>query len=144
MDGQFSRGFADDETAIIGPQYSGSAASLRIAIDKEGRRRKTSFEVAGVTGTYLAVEQLTRTTANTSAQVNYLSFDDSPDFDIRKLVIRLAESGYDTRRFALLTEDNTVFAETGKRGSWGITGSLGADWRSVNIWRTGDTKDFLS
>ncbi len=116
IDGQFSRGATDDETAIVGPQYSGSAASLRTAINKEGRRRKTSFEVAGVTGTYLAVEQLTRTTANKSAQVNYLSFDDSADFDIRKLVMRLAESGYDTRRFALLTEDNTALGNAVSSG----------------------------
>jgi len=107
---RFSRGHRSGATAIIGPMYSGSAASLRIAIETEMRRRPQDFQfdVAGATGTFLALNQLTAGRSVTKPRVSYLSFDQDGHFDEETFVNRLKSSGYDLNSVALLTEDNTA------------------------------------
>lgn len=116
---QFSTG-PYGSVAIIGPQYSGSAASLRAGIETV-RQKSTwtgaEFEVTGATTTLLPAEQLETGTS----KVHFLSFADNWDYGIQTFVRHLSGSGYDIERVALLVEDNTAAASS-------ATGSI-ADWK---------------
>ena len=106
--GQFSTGAAG-HLSIIGPQYSGSAASLRAGIDavqKNQRLGATEFEVTGASTTRLPVRQL----ESSSLGIPYLSFGDNRDYDTEALIRRIDLSNYDRERVALLVEDNTAFS----------------------------------
>ena len=121
--GRFSRG-RNGQVAIIGPMYSGSAASLAAGIKtaKAANPDLPDFEVSGATGTKLPFEQLV--TSTNGPHIHYLSFGDNGDYETAKLfddhgVFR--DSGYDLKRVALLIEDNTAY------GSWTAKTRTGAD-----------------
>jgi hypothetical protein len=104
---RFARG-RDGRVAIVGPTYSGAAASLGAAIAAaQGDRSdlsRTQFEVSGATSTDQPV-------LREAPNVHYLSFQDNNDYDVRTFVSRLNRSGYDSQSvlaLALLIEDNTT------------------------------------
>jgi hypothetical protein len=101
--GEFSRGRGTSRVAIIGPNFSGSAASLEAGIETAASKDQR-FEAAGATATKRALEELTAT-----KNINFLSFGDYTDYDIRKLFgVYFRASGYALERVALLVEDNTT------------------------------------
>jgi hypothetical protein len=104
----FSRG--NGRVAIIGPMYSGSAASLRAGIQKAQRMypKLTEFELAGSTATQGAVDAFTE-----APTIPFLSFGDNTDYEIKKLTDPdgfFQTSGYLPERVALLIEDSTAYA----------------------------------
>ena len=115
----FSTGKSPQEksrVAIVGPTFSGSAASLRAAIDAAAGvagLHADEFHVAGDTYTSIPLDQLTRGgKINTPAQpaISYLSFGYDSDYANRTFLRHLEKSGYDLARVALLIEDNTAYA----------------------------------
>lgn len=106
-------------TAIIGPLYSGSAASLRMAVETEAKRRAqtTRFEITGATGTALALKRLSTGASRVNPRIQYLSFDQNGEYDEKTFLDRLSISGYDLHRVALLTEDNTALGNTVSSGN---------------------------
>jgi hypothetical protein len=106
---QFSRG-RDGHVAIIGPLYSGSAASLRAGIETAHGNPKldaVKFDVTGATSTRLPVEQLTP--KNDTLPIHYRSFENNRDYGAKTFSGRLSDvSGYDLGRVTMLVEDNTA------------------------------------
>lgn len=114
LGGRFSSG-REGRVAIIGPQYSGSAASLRVAIETahaDPQFTADEFDVTGETATQLSVTQLT-TNLPDNLTISYQSFDTDIAHATKMLFAdRLAlASGYDLRRAVLLVEDNTVLGD---------------------------------
>ncbi|HUE04178.1 MAG TPA: hypothetical protein VMR62_31805 [Bryobacteraceae bacterium] len=92
---------------IIGPQFSGSAASLRAAIDvarKIPGLRATSLEVTGATTTPVPMGQL----GPPDPSIRFMSFASDRNYDIDLLLKSLGNSGYGTERVAVLVEDDTA------------------------------------
>jgi hypothetical protein len=121
----YSRG-ADGGVAIIGPMYSGSAASLRAGI--ETAREKTDrslagkeFNVIGSTGTMLSVSQLKAKGLSGDSHIDFYSFDSHSNYEQDILLKQLAESGYDLARVAKLIEDNTALGSI-------VTSHPAPDW----------------
>jgi hypothetical protein len=110
LKGRFSTG-ADGRVAIVGPIFSGSAASLHAGVDAAARAHfpGARFEIAGATSTELSVHQLASDGKEGRPVIDYHSFGDDSDFDMKALAETLAGSGYDLRRFALLVEEGTPF-----------------------------------
>ncbi|MBB5337835.1 hypothetical protein [Tunturiibacter gelidoferens] len=112
---------AVDELAIIGPDSSGSAASLREAIeaastDAKSIVRKLEVNIAGSTSTDLANDLLNRRSRpsyHSLPGVNYISFGENSRLEINQLLSRISCSGYHLERVALLWEDSTVYGESG-------------------------------
>jgi hypothetical protein len=112
----FSSGPPED-TTIIGPGYTGSAASMRAALDFARKNNsKLHFLVAGTTTTRLSIDQLSTTTelaekknGNEKPEVDYYSFASDSSFTQEEFLWRLYWAKYDPRRVALLIEDNTAF-----------------------------------
>jgi hypothetical protein len=108
---RFSKG-RNHSTAIIGPLYTGSAASLRRGIESEiGKQRQISsstprFQLRGETSTQLAEDILM---GHTSA-IDYLSFYENGAYDREILLRNIKSSGYDCTRVAFLIEENTAVA----------------------------------
>ncbi len=119
---RFSAG-ANGRVAIIGPQYSGSAASLRVAIETQPRLSATKIEVAGATTTSLPIGQLRTEESPGAVDIRYLSFASDADYSTQALIGRLKSSGYDIGRAAILGEDNTAAANalTGDAATWRAT-----------------------
>lgn len=128
--GHFSRGFSrgkENGISIIGPWYSGSAASLRAAMDAscqsaaDGddalRKSKLHFLIMGDTSTDLSKFQITTPPpASTKdpcqmADAEYYSFGANNTFAEAFFFSRLIESGYDTKLFTRLVEDNTSLGQ---------------------------------
>jgi hypothetical protein len=86
---------------MIGPMFSGSAASLAAAL--EAVHWDLPFHIAGTTVTKLAAKEL-----NINQQVSYRSFGENTEFERRLLAEFLKDSGYDLSRVAVLVEDNTA------------------------------------
>lgn len=116
----FSRG-KDGAVSIIGPDFSGSAASLRAGLVEAWRRdsRLTGkestlrFVALGRTSTTFAIRQLTdqeRGTPNDPPPdlVNYHSLAAVTDWEDEQFVSRLRRSGFKSKEIAFLTEDNTA------------------------------------
>jgi hypothetical protein len=115
----FSTGNPPESTsrvAIVGPTYSGSAASLRAAIDAakgSSSLEAAEFHIAGATYASFPVQLLTRNEESIPPPppaVSYNSFGYDSDYANKKFLERLDNSGYDLARVALLVEDNTAFA----------------------------------
>lgn len=108
--GTFSTG-ADGRVAIVGPIFSGSAASLRAGVESAARAHfpDARFEIAGATSTEFSVKQLANNGKNGAPVIDYHSFGDDSDFDMKTLAEALSGTGYDLRRFALLVEEGTPF-----------------------------------
>jgi hypothetical protein len=102
---------ADDEKqrlAIIGPIFSGSAASLHEGIIVAQHYLKTSkVLITGATGTRIAAQELdSKQDAHT-----YRSFGENAGFEEDRLLKSLEDSGYDLKRVASLSEDGSVFGK---------------------------------
>jgi len=106
---QFHRG-RGDEIALIGPTYSGSAASLRAGIESIRRESNVtwrSFSVTGLTSTRAVQQVLTKDTPD-DLSINYRSFGNDQCYQYARLVERLTASGVKASTIALLVEDNTA------------------------------------
>jgi hypothetical protein len=103
--GDFSSGRAG-KVSIIGPNYSGSAASLVAGLEAWRRKFETSsFEVVGRTSTPLALKQIN---AALAGLVSYHSMAANNDCQDKVIVDRLSKSGYEREEIAFLSEDNTA------------------------------------
>ncbi len=111
-----SPGKKEARVAIVGPTFSGSAASLRAAIDAakgSSGLDVDEFHVTGVTYASFPVQLLTRNGKSTPAPppaISYNSFGYDSDYTNRQFLQSLEEAGYDLARVALLVEDNTAYA----------------------------------
>ena len=118
--------------AIIGPTYSGSAASLRKAIDTMlgSHREITSVAVSGATATRIAVKQLnadrapsaaTALNAESGRTIEYRSFSYDGTFDQERLLSLLSDSSSRSNptRVAFLIEDGTAFG-LDQKGATGL------------------------
>lgn len=118
----FSRG-KENGISIIGPWYSGSAASLRVALDAscqsaaDGddalRKSRLHFLIMGETSTPLSKFQITTPPPSATCQradAEYYSFGANGSFADAEFFFRLIASGDDTKLFARLLEDNTSLA----------------------------------
>jgi hypothetical protein len=110
---QFSRG--RNGTAIIGPTFSGSAASLRAGIDfaykdpalANSKPALEKFEVAGGIATSGAMDQLTKPSKPPTILAQ--SFENPTAFAMATFRTFLEGSGYDLSRVALLVENGTAY-----------------------------------
>ena len=100
-DQHFSRG-GNGHISIIGPLYSGSWESLHAGLEY-ARTNYTwtgPFHVAAVTSTMPFAD---------TPEMEYKSFGEDRQFAMQTLFKLSKESGYDLRRFAVLSEDDTAF-----------------------------------
>jgi hypothetical protein len=104
--GRFSTGAAG-HLSIIGPQYSGSAPSLRAGID--AAQKKCVLDAAEIDITGIATTSFSANQISPAAHVHYLSFGDKEDFETSVLIHRIDLSKYEGERVAILAEDNTTF-----------------------------------
>jgi hypothetical protein len=119
--------------AIVGPEYSGSAASLAAGIETarsyaHNELDDKQFEVTGTTATELSAKLLMST-----RQVRYLSFDSNGDYNDRILVARLREAGYDPARGAVLVEDNTTLGDSTERLATAAPLNAGAQMQVIRF-----------
>jgi hypothetical protein len=91
--------------SIIGPLYSGSAASLHEGIEAATLNQKPDqIEIAGVTGTKVAAYEL-----DPENHGIYHSFGENANYEQDRFIDSLFFSGYDLGRVAVLSEAGTVF-----------------------------------
>lgn len=94
-----------DKLSVIGPLYSGSAASLHEGIESARLNpRPVITEIAGVTGTPIAAREL-----DPDNRGIYHSFGENAGYEQDRFLDSLTASGYDLNRVAVLTEANTLF-----------------------------------
>lgn len=120
------------DVAIIGPTNSGSAASLRAAIEAATASGKLGaqlppphIDIAGSTQTTLAGKLLAAPLPQAPAppgqaptsQVKYISFSENWRFEEQQVLLSLACSGYHLNRIAELSEDGTVYGNFGALSS---------------------------
>ncbi|WP_419806873.1 hypothetical protein [Terriglobus sp.] len=97
-----------DLLAIIGPSFSGTAASLHAGV--EAARPQLGcpgVSITGATGTSVALHELDPESAG-----NYRSFGEDNRFEQERFLEALIASGYDLSRVAVLSEAGTVFGAT--------------------------------
>ena len=115
-----SQDSAIGKLSVIGPLYSGSAASLHAGIEaakpdieaqlrKSGINTSVTVEIAGATGTHIAVREL-----DPYDQCVYRSFGENPGYEQKRLLRSLHITGYDMSRVAVLSEEGTVFGSATK------------------------------
>lgn len=117
--GTFQRGAG--RVAIVGPMYSGSAASLSAGIDAARSKNPSlpSFEVSGTTSTQRAAEELQKD--------GFASFGDHTGYEMDTLFRDFGDSGYDLKRVVLLIEDSTTYGSLAsslalsKKARWKIS-----------------------
>jgi hypothetical protein len=121
---QFARstGNRPDTLSIIGPTFTGSAASIRQAIDIMLAKHSDiksplyirSVSVSGATATEFAAIQLRD--ENASQQVRYSSFAYDASFDEQRLLDLFCNSSstFNPSRVAILVEDGTTFGNADK------------------------------
>jgi hypothetical protein len=120
---QTSRGRGPN-TSIIGPIYTGSAASLRSALESEIRvgnhTNSEIFEVSGITATEVAAKALNAPLKEANlASIRYYSFEENETTVEQILARDLESSGYDKQRLAILIEANTAYGRQSiEYGSW--------------------------
>jgi hypothetical protein len=106
--------------SVIGPFFSGSAASLQQGIEAavgmlgDG----TNASISGITSTTVAAKELDRP----SKHVFYRSFGENANFEQQSFLASLACADYDLNRVAVLSEAGTVF---GTATSYGSTAAQG-------------------
>jgi hypothetical protein len=96
-----------DRLSIIGPVYSGSAASLHEGIESallNPKPKPAEIEIAGVTGTPVAAHELDPENSGI-----YHSFGENVSYEQDNFIESLFLSGYDLGRVAVLSEAGTVF-----------------------------------
>lgn len=123
----FSTG-KDGAVSIIGPEYSGSAASMRAAIDSKAWGKDKSIRVMGNTSTPLSYLQLTSSSKN----ISYYSFAGDGRFE-DTLINQIHCSGYLKSKFAKLIEDNTTLGSAseltpGSEMDTNSEGCIDHDW----------------
>lgn len=95
----------NDQLSIIGPLYSGSAASLHAGIESAlPGLCEPRPSIAGVTGTVIAAQEL-----DPDGRHIYHSFGENVSFEQDRFLQSIAASGYDLSRVAVLSEAGTVF-----------------------------------
>jgi hypothetical protein len=95
----------DDTLSIIGPLFSGSAASLHEGIESSGLNPKpTKVSIAGATSTSIAMRLL-----DPEDEGVYHSFGENVNYEQKRFLQSLKHSGYDLNRVAVLSEAGTVF-----------------------------------
>ena len=106
----FSTG-GESGVAIIGPMYSGSAASLRAGIETIQRSKSTlkwnTLKVIGATSTVSASDVL-NISENAPNAIHYLSFGPDQAYQLDQFIGQLKGAGMDPAKMALLVEDNTA------------------------------------
>jgi hypothetical protein len=109
----FSKSTASlDKLSIIGPFYSGSAASLHEGIESAKLDPKpTAIEIAGVTSTSVAAREL-----DPEDKGIYHSFGENSGYEQDRFVDSLRASGYELGRVAVLSEAGTVFGKANPQG----------------------------
>lgn len=92
--------------SVIGPLYSGSAASLHEGLEARPAELQSTFEpnIAGMTSTQVAVHEL-----DPHDKKIYSSFGENTGFDQETFLNSLCHSGFELSRVAVLSEANTVF-----------------------------------
>ena len=104
--GEFSTG-RKGVVAIMGPAFSGSAASLRAGI--EAARIKAGFESADFEVTGITSTAVPRHELGGRSKITFQSFAANRDYDTRSLLDSLSASGYTVPKSVfLLVEDNTA------------------------------------
>jgi hypothetical protein len=102
----------DNLLTIIGPRWSGSAASLREGIDNvRFVKGIDGVLAAGMTSTQIAADELN--SQSPTRPIDYISFGENARYESDELTkaFRNAASHSSDLRVAILTEDNTVFGE---------------------------------
>jgi hypothetical protein len=96
--------------SIIGPFFSGTAASLHEGIEVARPSLDIdSVSIAGVTGTDVAAREL-----DPDREHAYISFGEYAKFEQDKFEDALRATGYENRRIAILSEGGTVFGAATK------------------------------
>lgn len=94
-----------DQLSIIGPFYSGSAASLHAGVEAAlADLHESCVSISGITSTAVAVHEL-----DPDAKQIYRSFGENTSFEQERFLQSLAATGYDLSRVAVLAEAGTVF-----------------------------------
>jgi hypothetical protein len=119
LPGHFSTG-KGRKVWIIGPDYTGSAASLRAGIEEATRKAEASgiepapeFEAIGQTSTWLSMRQLSGRNGEFPPRlIDYHSMAANSDCEDASFVEQLKSSGYESDEIAFLTEDTTAKGNT--------------------------------
>jgi hypothetical protein len=99
-----------NELSIIGPFFSGSAASLHEGIEAaKCDLNPLTVSISGITGTNVAAREL-----DPHDEHIYRSFGENAVFEQERFVQALASNGYDLNRVALLSEAGTAFGAATK------------------------------
>jgi hypothetical protein len=102
-----------DRLSIIGPFFSGSAASLHKGIEAARRDLdQPPVSISGITGTSVAAHEL-----DPQGENIYHSFGENAGFEQERFLQSLAATGYDLSRVAVLSEAGTVFGSAAKIAS---------------------------
>jgi hypothetical protein len=109
---------------VIGPFFSGSAASLHQGIEAAVRMfgDETSVSISGITSTTVAAQELD----HPKNKQFYRSFGENANFEQESFLRALAEAGYDMRRVAVLSEAGTVFGEYTSHSKEAVQAYLGS------------------
>jgi hypothetical protein len=108
--------------AIIGPTFSGSAASLRQAIESRlgSRDGVTSISVNSATGTEVAMYHMAAVSktepsadrnCNDNGNIVFRSFSYDSSYTQNRLLELLTQSNFEPARVAVLVEDGTAFGK---------------------------------
>jgi hypothetical protein len=101
----------DDEADIIGPNNSGSAASLRAGLESSRLLDKINkISIAGITSTEEASSAL-----NDGEKIKYISFGDDSRFEQSSIIDLFRISNHRVSNIAFLLESGTVFGEVTAR-----------------------------
>ncbi len=100
----------EGQLSIIGPFYSGSAASLHEGVEAAKRDlHPLTVSISGITGTSVAAREL-----DPQAKHIYNSFGENAGFEQERFLQSLAATGFDLSRVAILSEAGTVFGDAAK------------------------------
>jgi hypothetical protein len=103
----------DHLLAVVGPRWSGSAASLREGIDRaKFDDGITGVLAAGMTSTQIAADELN--SRSPRRPISYVSFGENARFEADQMAEAVSRSAPNPSELhvAVLTEDNTVFGES--------------------------------
>ncbi len=104
----------EGQLSIIGPLFSGSAASLHEGIEAaKGQLNPLTVSITGITGTSVAARELDPQVDPQDKQ-RYRSFGENARFEQERFLLSLASTGYDLSRVAILSEAGTVFGDAAK------------------------------
>jgi hypothetical protein len=107
----------EGQLSIIGPFFSGSAASLHEGIEAAKRQlNPLTVSISGITGTDVASRELDPQ-LDSHREPIYRSFGENARFEQERFLLSLAATGYDLSRVAILSEAGTVFGDAAKFSS---------------------------